>query len=58
MRGQPFVDMFRPSLAPFLHKLALVPVTHLRAETVLGHFPHRQHDMRVGFGEAICAISQ
>ncbi len=48
---QPFVDM----LGPTFDHLRAVPVANLRAEAVLAHRPHGEHDMGVGFGHAVLA---
>ena len=45
--GQPRVDVIRPALAPSLDKLGAVPVAFLRAETLLVHLAHGEHDMGV-----------
>jgi hypothetical protein len=47
--------MLGPALAPLLDQFGLVPVAHLRAEAVLLHFAHGQHDMRVGLRLAVRA---
>jgi hypothetical protein len=43
----------RPAFAPALEQVGAVPFPHLGAEAVLVHGPHRQHDMGMGFGQAV-----
>ena len=55
--GQALVGKLRPAFTPALDHLGAVPVPHLRAEAVLvaihADLAHRQHDMGVGFGQAV-----
>ena len=51
--GQPGVDVLSPGLAPVGEQLCPVPVAHLRAETLFGHFAQTEHHMGVRFGEPI-----
>ena len=53
--GQPLVDVLGPALSPPLHHLRAVPVADLRAETVLVHAAHGEHDMGMGFGHPVLA---
>ena len=53
--GQALVGKLRPAFAPALDHLRAVPVPHLRAEAVLVHRAHGQHDMGMGFGHAVFA---
>lgn len=53
--GQPLVDMLGPAFAPTLHHLGAVPVPDFRAETVLVHRAHGEHDMGMGFGHPVLA---
>ena len=51
--GQPLIGKLGPAFAPALDHLGAVPVPHLRAEAVLVHRAHGQHDMGMGFGHAV-----
>ena len=52
---QALIGELGPAFAPALDHLRAVPVPHLRAETVLVHRAHGQHDMGMGFGHAVFA---
>jgi hypothetical protein len=51
--GQALIGELRPAFAPALDHLRAIPVPDLRAETVLVHRAHRQHDMGMRFGASI-----
>lgn len=53
--GQPLVDVFGPAFPPALDHLRAVPFPHLRAETVLGHAAHGEHDMGMGLRHPVLA---
>jgi hypothetical protein len=53
--GKAFVGKLGPAFPPELDHFGAVPLPHLRAETVLVHGPHGQHDIGVGLGQAILA---
>ena len=50
---QPLVGKLGPAFAPALDHLGAVPVPHLRSKTVLVHRAHGEHDVGVGFGQAV-----
>ena len=51
--GQALVGKLGPAFPPALDHLGAVPVPHLRTKTVLVHRAHGQHDMGMGFGQAV-----
>ncbi len=53
--GQALVGKLGPAFAPALDHLGAVPVPHLGAKAVLVHRAHGQHDMGMGFGQAVFA---
>ena len=53
--GKAVVDVIGPPLAPLLDKLGPVPVAFLRAETLLVHLAHGEHDMGMGLRQPIRA---
>jgi hypothetical protein len=52
---QPLIGKVGPAFAPALDHLRAVPVPDLRAETVLVHRAHGEHDMGMGFGHVVLA---